>query len=98
MLLERKLAIASRVLCPLIAQDRTRDTQERIEDIIHALEIADELINRCMAPKPPADDHTLKPAVRVREAIVERDQVQLSDMISERRGTVSKPTRGPTYH
>jgi len=36
--LERKLAIASRVLCPLIAQDRTRDTQERIEDIIHALE------------------------------------------------------------
>ncbi len=96
--LERKLAIASRVLCPLIAQDRTRDTQERIEDIIHALEIADELINRCMAPKPPADDHTLKPVVRVREAVVERDQVQLSDMISERRGAVSKPTRGPTYH
>lgn len=96
--LERKLAIASRVLCPLIAQDRTRDTQERIEDIIHALEIADELINRCMAPKPPADDHTLKPAVRVRESLVDRDQVQLSDMISERRGAVSKPTRGPTYH
>jgi hypothetical protein len=96
--LERKLAIASRVLCPLIAQDRTRDTQDRIEDIIHALEIADELINRCMQPKPPADDHTLKPAVGVREAVVERDQVQLSDMISERRGVVSKPTRGPTYH
>lgn len=96
--LERKLAIASRVLCPLIAQDRTRDTQERIEDIIHALEIADELINRCMAPKPPTDDHTLKPEVRVRESLVGRDQVQLSDMISERRGAVSKPTRGPTYH
>lgn len=97
-----KLDIASRLLSGIITQDRNRQLEDRLGDIEHSLELADELIRRSAAQQPPSCEHTLapKPLVKTREQVIEREPVPFSDLLHTQRGTSSgvRPGKGPTLH
>lgn len=97
-----KLVIASRLLSGIITQDRNRQLEDRLGDIDHSLELADELIRRSECQSPPSCEHTLdpKPAVKTREQVVEREPAQFKDLLNGQRGTSSgvRPPKGPTLH
>ncbi len=97
-----KLDIASRLLSGIITQDRNRQLADRLSDIDHSLQLADELIRRSECQSPPSCEHTLepKPAVKTREQVIEREPVPFGDLLHGQRGTSSgaRPGRGPTLH
>lgn len=97
---ELKLDIASRLLSGIISQDRNRRLPDRLEDIDHSLEVADELIRRSRGHTSPVSDHTLRPRpTRTREKVVERDAPPLQELLDARRApTAPRPNRGPTLH
>lgn len=100
---ELKLDIASRLLSGIISQDRNRRLLDRLDDIDHSLEVADELIRRSHGHSSPGAEHTLRPRPprRTRERIVDRDEPPLQDLLDTRRGTTPdgpRPPRGPTLH
>ncbi|MDH5824223.1 hypothetical protein QFW77_14675 [Luteimonas sp. RD2P54] len=96
-----KLDIASRLLSGIVSQDRNRKLLDRLDDIDHSLEVADELIRRSKGDAPPTRDHTLqpRPITRTREKVIQREQLPLQQILEARRaGSQSKPSRGPTLH
>jgi hypothetical protein len=98
---ERRLDIASRLLSGLISQDRNRKLNDRIADIDHSLEVADELIRRSDGRQSPISEHALRPRpmVKTREQIVERDPAPLKELIAQRRPDApTRSPRGPTLH
>lgn len=99
---ERKLDIASRLLSGIISQDRNRRLLDRLDDIDHSLEVADELIRQSGGDGAPVSEHTLRPrsAPRTREKLIERDTTPLKDLLDERRAATppTRPSRGPTFH
>lgn len=100
---EVKLDIASRLLSGIISQDRNRRLLDRLDDIDHSLEVAEELIRRSQGHATPVSEHTLRPrpTSRTRERIVERETPPLQELLDARRGTVPagpRPHRGPTLH
>ena len=59
---ELKLDYACRLLSGIITLDRNRTLADRLGDIDHALEVAEELITRGSGgKKPPISAHTLRP-------------------------------------
>lgn len=97
---ELKLDIASRLLSGIISQDRNRRLLDRLDDIDHSLEVADELIRRSQGHASPVSEHTLRPRPsRTRERVVERDAPPLHELLDARRGPAApRPPRGPTLH
>lgn len=98
---EVKLDIASRLLSGIISQDRNRRLLDRLDDIDHSLEVADELIRRSQGHASPVSEHTLRPrpASRTREKIVDREAPPLQELLDARRGPAPvRPNRGPTLH
>lgn len=98
---ELKLDIASRLLSGIISQDRNHSLLDRLDDIDHSLEVADELIRRSAGHGTPISEHTLKPrpATRTREQIVQREQVPLKELLDARRPAApNRSNRGPTLH
>jgi hypothetical protein len=96
-----KLDIASRLLSGIICQDRNRTLDDRIADIDHSLEVADELIRRSEGHTPPGCEHTLdpKPALKVREQVIEREPAPFPELLQAKRGhTTTRPGKGPTLH
>lgn len=101
-----KLEIASRLLSGIITQDRNRQIEDRLGDIDHSLELADELIRRSACQSPPSCEHTLgpkldaQPTVKTREQVIEREPGPFSDLLQTKRGTSSsaRPSKGPTLH
>lgn len=98
---ELKLDIASRLLSGIISQDRNRRLTDRMDDIDHSLDVADELMRRCEERGSPHSEHTLRPrpAIKTREQVVEREQVSLNELIDQRRPpSPTRSPRGPTLH
>lgn len=100
---ELKLDYACRLLSGIITLDRNRKLVDRLDDIDHSLEVADELIRRSKGHASPVSEHTLRPrpATRTREKIVDRDAPPLQELLDARRGASpapARPNRGPTLH
>lgn len=96
---ELKLVIASRLLSGIISQDRNRTLPDRIDDIDHSLEVADELIRRSHGHSSPISNHTLRPKPRTRDKVIDRNDPPLQTLLEARRGlTAPRPNRGPTLH
>lgn len=96
-----KLDIATRLLSGIISQDRNRGLLDRLNDIDHSLEVADELIRRSQGHSSPVKDHTLRPrpATRTRERVVEREPAPLKELLDARRPSApDRSPRGPTLH
>ena len=103
--LEPTLEIASRLLSGIISQDRNRRLDDRTEDIRHSLEVAAELIRQSDDRKPPELDLTLDPPpIKTREAVIQREELSLSDLRAQRQRTASSPRASdmvkgpPTLH
>jgi len=95
-----QLRVVTRLLAAIISQDRNRDLADRVNDIRHSFEVADELIRRCEGC-PPAGDLTLapKPNRATREAVIQREPAPLGELLAERRGPLQpKKRQGPTFH
>lgn len=99
-----KLDYACRLLSGIITLDRNRTLADRLDDIDHALEVAEELIARGNGGKrPPMSAHTLRPQgpARTRQVIVDRDAPPLQELLDARRACTqqaARPSRGPTLH
>lgn len=101
---ELKLDYACRLLSGIITLDRNRTLADRLGDIDHALEVAEELISRSSGgKKTPMSAHTLRPQgpSRTRQVTVDRDAPPLQELLDARRANASqppRPPRGPTLH
>lgn len=96
-----KLDIASRLLSGIISQDRNRTLDDRLADIDHSLEVADELIRRSVGHTPPECEHTLTPSatVKTREQVVDREPAPFPELLQAKRAkTGVRPDKGPTLH
>lgn len=96
-----KLDIASRLLSGIISQDRNRTLSDRMADIDHSLEVADELIRRSEGYSPPDCEHTLNPPpnVRTREEVIAREPAPFQERLQAKRSTPNaRSGRGPTLH
>lgn len=100
--LDPQLEIASRVLSGIIAQDRNRKLSDRMEDILHSLEVAAELIRQRDGHTTPALEH--KPRLgappKALERRIQRDEMPpLPDLIAAQRNEqIERPRRRPTLH
>ncbi|MCD9030853.1 hypothetical protein LDO32_03775 [Luteimonas sp. Y-2-2-4F] len=98
---ELKLKIVNRILAAIICQDRIRSMSDRMPDIDHSFDVAEEVIRRLYGDGTPAGEYTLepKPAIKTRETIISRDPPPLRDGLAQRRGQVAGSKRsGPTLH
>ena len=98
---ELKLKIVKRILAAIICQDRIRNMSDRMPDIDHSFDVAEEVLRRLFGDGAPAGEYTLapKPAFRSRETIIPRDPLPLSDALAQRRGQVPENKRpGSTLH
>lgn len=101
---ELKLDYACRLLSSIITLDRNRKLADRLDDIDHSLEVAEELIRRgCGGKKAPMSAHTLRPQgpSRTRQVTVDRDAPPLQELLDTRRVNAAqppRPPRGPTLH
>lgn len=100
---ELKLDYACRLLSGIITLDRNRKLADRLDDIDHALEVAEELILRSGGKRPPRSSHTLRPQgpMRTRQVTVDRDAPPLQELLDGRRDNLPqapRPPRGPTLH
>jgi len=96
-----RLVIASRLLSGIISQDRNRGLPDRLADIDHSLDVAEELIRRSTGRASPLTDHSLRPRplVRTRNKITERNTPPLKELLDSRRPpTPDTPARRPTLH
>lgn len=99
--LDPQLEIASRVLGGLVGQNNSRKLADRHDDIVHALELAAELLRQGGHHGQPMDELTLRPRaeVKTRERIIQREDVPLDELIDKRRSTgPTRSSRGPTLH
>lgn len=101
---ELKLDYACRLLSGIITLDRNRKLVDRLDDIDHSLEVAEELIRRSSGGKrPPVNAHTLRPprSTRTREVVVDRNTPPLRELLDAQRSEKPqppRPPRGPTLH
>lgn len=96
-----KLDIASRLLSGIISQDRNRTIGDRMADIDHSLEVADELIRRSEGHSPPDCEQTLTPptSVKTREQVIDREPAPFGELLQAKRATSkARSSRGPTLH
>lgn len=100
--LDPQLEIASRVLSGIIAQDRNRKLPDRIDDILHALEVAAELIRQREGHGAPTLEHKPRlsaPAKAMERKIQRDDTPPLPDLIAaQRNDEIERPRRRPTLH
>ncbi|TDK26220.1 hypothetical protein E2F46_06375 [Luteimonas aestuarii] len=93
-----QLRIATRLLAAIISQDRNRELSDRVKDIRHSIEVANELI-RQSDTVPPVGELTHDPKPKTREAVIRRETAPLSELLSDRRGPApSRKGPGPTFH
>jgi len=95
---ELKLDYACRLLSSIITLDRNRKLEDRLDDIDHSLEVAEELIRRGSGGKrPPTSEHTLRPhgTARTRQVVVNRDAPPFDALLDAQRANPAQPPRRP---
>ncbi len=105
MLSNPQLQIASQLLIGLMSQARSRQLDDRVEDVRHALDVSAELIRQWEEDQPRGAKFTPPtpvPQTRTREAVVDRTFIPTDEWRRSRAKKSTSPSvsrnSGPSIH